>query len=155
MEYTNGPRYRNGLGAYRLPNVPLSPNNLIETTKSPDANEKSLSVSLKRVGSLRPQTLDGYAKTSGPTSRLATEYASLQNKTGNRDKALAKDAWLDNKPKPKRLPSIRLVKCMERDKKYSLVEILKAQGFENGVKPNKNDILAARQLLAQRKQNKI
>lgn len=157
MEYTNGAQFLNGVGVYRLPNVPMSPNNLVETTRSPDTGEKDvkpLKFQLNQLGALRPQTLDGYARTSsGPTPRLSTEYASLQDKSGTKDKANAKVAWLDKNPKPKRLPSIRLVKCMDRERKSSLVEMLKAQGFEKSVKMQEN--IFAKQNTTQLKENKI
>ena len=155
MEYTNGSKHLNGLGVYRLPNVPMSPNNLVETTRSPDTGEKDtrpLKFQLNQLGSLRRQTLDGYARTSsGPNSRLSTEYVSLQDKSGTKDKANAKVAWLEKNPKPKRLPSIRLVKCMDRERKSSIVEMLKAQGFEKGVKMQEN--LFAKQYPTQLKEN--
>ena len=119
-----------------IPNIALSHTRPAETGETDPYSYNS------HARSSRPQTREGYEKTSSrPTSHLPTEYADLQKRCGTKEKIYAELAWLEKTPKPRaRLPSIRPMKRLNTERKYSLSEMLKAQGLVESDGSNENII---------------
>ena len=98
-----------------------------ETNETDPHSHKS---NLDSSASLKTGAREEYKRTSGqPLFLLPTEYANLQDRSGTKDKIYAQPAWMEKPPKPRdRLPSISPVKQMSIERRYSLMELLKAQG---------------------------
>lgn len=138
MEHTEVTGDLDGHGAYdeRLPNVPM----IIDETKPPENAGDTQSSKVVQTENFKTQTFQEYKKTnSRPNSQLPMAYVDLKRKCGTKEKVGAELAWLEKSPKSRPLlPSIRPVKRMTPEMKYSLVEMMNAQGFgrNNLVKEN-------------------